>query len=92
MLAAQRQGGLAHRVGVGVGEPFGTAIVGPEGGRAAIPEPLQELADGPGGYVEGAGEAGGRLAALGTLPELLPHGDRDGLGHGDGLRAGTEHR
>jgi hypothetical protein len=92
MLAAQRQGGLAHRVGVGVGQPVGRAIVGPEGVRAAVPEALQQLADRPGRDVEGAGEAGGRLAALGTLPELLPHGDRDGLGHGDGLRAGTEPR
>jgi hypothetical protein len=86
--ATQRQRLLAELGRIGMGQPVGPAIIGREGVRAAVSESLQQLADGAGRQVEGAGEAGGRLAALGALPELLPHGDGDGLGHGDGLRAG----
>ena len=32
--------GVAHLGGVGVGEPLGAAIVGPEGVRASVAEPL----------------------------------------------------
>jgi hypothetical protein len=88
MLAAEGQGRLAHLVREGLRQPSGSTIVGSEGVRPAVSEPPQQLADGPGREVEGTGEAGGRLAALGALPEFLPHGDGDGLGHGDGLRDG----
>jgi hypothetical protein len=89
VLTAECQGRRAHPVRIGVGQPRGAMIVGSQGVRSEIPESLQQLAYGAGRQVEGAGEAGGRLAAPGALPELLPHGDRDGLGHGNGLPAGV---
>jgi hypothetical protein len=88
MLTPEGQGGLAHLGRVGLRQLSGATIVGSEGVRPAVSEPLQQVADGAGRHIEGTGEAGRRLAALGTLPELLPYRDGDGLGHGDGLHVG----
>jgi hypothetical protein len=87
VLPPQVQCDLAHSIRVGMGLFLGPAIVGRDAVGAAVAESFSQMAHGSGGEAEGRREAGGRLAELGALEQLLSHGNGNGLWHRWRLRA-----
>jgi hypothetical protein len=67
VLASQSQSRLADLRREGMGELPGGVIVGRDAVGPAIAESLAEVSHGAGSQAESGGEAGGRLALLGTL-------------------------
>lgn len=87
VLPPQAQCDLAHSIRVGMGLFLGPAIIGRDAIGPAVAESFSQMAHGSGGEAEGRREAGGRLAELGALQQLAPHGNGNGLWHGGALRA-----
>jgi hypothetical protein len=86
VLTAQGQCSPADRIGRGVRHLLGRVIIGRDAVGSAVAESFRQMAHGPRGEIEGGREAGGRLALLGAVEQLPPHGNGYGLWHGEGLR------
>ena len=87
VLSPQAQRAVADPIRIGMSLLLGRAIIGQDAVGTAVAESFPQMAHGSGGEAEGRREAGGRLAELGALEQLLPHGNRDGLWHRYRLRA-----
>jgi hypothetical protein len=87
VLPPQGQCGLAHARAIGTSQVLGRAIIRRDALGSAVAESFLQMSHGAGGEAESGREAGGRLALLGALEQLPPHGDGHGLWHQWVLRA-----